>query len=752
MLDLYDLGLGPTPIVSVFGLSLGCAPGGGDGADCHHLHPLHEEVAASTETYEGDICVGLIDYPVHVPSLHTTSPGAYAPLLPPSVALSVLEAGLASAAQPPATLSSACLTSFRKLTCGQSYRPTETVEVFGLALDLPRFPARSLCEAYNRDCAGFIQQARAADPPLDVEVNCTALGSIGDRTAPMYPVSDQVVLDMRPLLLSFGVPSDVLLDVEEAGAHTFEVATSVHAFDKGVGAAYREDPSCPYGFVVPDHPNDPRVTIIAGTGCAPICPLPFYSSGEDRALQLLINIVSAIGMAVATFNLTSYLMFAKKRKQYIILAFLFNSFMVASNFFIVMVAGRGKLKASLCYDNSIPSDQGDGGLCLFQSIFLSFFGQSACTAWLCQSIDIYMRIIRMEQHTYTRFFYRYAFVIYGIPSCYLAIALGLNVFGYYSPNSWCLYSKNTTKELSLFYSLVIICAAIGFYLMARVIHNIVLTSRLTKKAADSRTQLLRVLRVPILFVLMFLVLWVNLFAFRTSTIVETDALEQAFFDWVVCIFGEFSEQGGVAGGDAYLDVCGEYPDKRLSPAFVGSITLILMGQSILAFLIFGIMDDLRGLWKQQISIWWSKLKVLASRESPNAYSKNYSEYNPNTSVQASSHYRASSSQFARKYRPPACTKALPEEKHKSHRSSSSSRNTSASKYRHPRAGTSASSSLGRVGGIAGHRNQHPNPRPSGGDDQSQSSYPSSSMESSTRNSSDTSFSMENPGLEQYPPS
>jgi hypothetical protein len=121
---------------------------------------------------------------------------------------------------------------------------TYSAHLFTTEVNLPSFPAESVCENYADVCAAFIAKAKSTSPQL--VPNCSATTTVGSKTVRSYPSDDQTI---------------VSLDLTVGAADDLSTATETNDYVT----------LCPEGFVVPDEPDDDRIKWVEGTGCAVGC-------------------------------------------------------------------------------------------------------------------------------------------------------------------------------------------------------------------------------------------------------------------------------------------------------------------------------------------------------------------------------------------------------------------------------------------------------------------------------------------------
>ena len=121
----------------------------------------------------------------------------------------------------------------------------------------------------------------------------------------------------------------------------------------------------------------------------------------------------------------------KKRKQRVTLWFTICSNQVSLMFFIVNAYGQ---KETWCASNSMGYTQSDvtdgkgGWLCLFQSLWISFFAFAAFNWWFCQVVDLYLRVHLSKRNVDHYLKYYHAFS-WGVPAICTIVLLASGTLG-----------------------------------------------------------------------------------------------------------------------------------------------------------------------------------------------------------------------------------------------------------------------------------------------------------------------------------
>jgi hypothetical protein len=124
--------------------------------------------------------------------------------------------------------------------------------VYDASVVLPSYEDNDICMDFVDKCRDFFSLAPA------LVTNCTAKASPGVEK---FPTARQAVA-IFPITVNAG-----------NGPQTFNLKlyTAPNNMSAPVGAAYVYAPTCPYGYVVPEHPDNSRVQWVDGTACALAC-------------------------------------------------------------------------------------------------------------------------------------------------------------------------------------------------------------------------------------------------------------------------------------------------------------------------------------------------------------------------------------------------------------------------------------------------------------------------------------------------
>ena len=135
---------------------------------------------------------------------------------------------------------------------------------------------------------------------------------------------------------------------------------------------------CPDGFVIPDHPNDPRNEWIPDTICAVSCITPALSENSWRLQETWIFTISWIGIISLSIYLFTQLFDAKTTNHLIMSTVIYSGLLSCVNVWM----GYYSPEEKYCYDNSIPLSMEDGiSTCVFQGVWTVFAGLGIIYGW-----------------------------------------------------------------------------------------------------------------------------------------------------------------------------------------------------------------------------------------------------------------------------------------------------------------------------------------------------------------------------------
>ncbi len=235
-------------------------------------------------------------------------------------------------------------------------------------LYLDRLPCRSVCDAFESNCASLIGRIPALQP------NCSSVGGIGPGKTS----------DCAGTVLTAGAPDFPLNNTRFSA--TLSTYCNAYLESDGVTAspvsvAY----TCPAPLVIPDNPEAP---LIDGINCAAPCPTLIFSDTDYDEVTAFVcqhsasrselmtelccvlwqmRAISGLSFIACTFVFLTWLVHPKKRagKGRYVFAFNISIFMLSLVVLISTGSSPDRTARFGCKNNSQDVDQGDGGYCIF---------------------------------------------------------------------------------------------------------------------------------------------------------------------------------------------------------------------------------------------------------------------------------------------------------------------------------------------------------------------------------------------------
>lgn len=306
--------------------------------------------------------------------------------------------------------------------------------------------------------------------------------------------------------------------------------------------------------------------------------------------------------------------------------------------FIIPLFSKSDVREVWCRDNTQQNTQEDGGMCLFQSIWLTFWVIAACSFWLVQGFDLFLRIVKGQRHLdhLTKYYHMFA---WGLPTALLAVMLGNQAAGYETTYYWCFMRDFVENEelgrgldLGLFYGTIIAIWFTGAVLMMLVLYKIyTITSKTSGTAQVSNTALKRLTmyRTPVFFVVFFVYVWASIFAWRFSAEAKASTIRDAGRDWVGCLLSNFAAGITNPAFDARANVtlltikwglnngtgCGDSFPFKIPYADYVYVMCITGLQGVFIFFIFGAKVENFNLWKEKLGLTTKKYDTTADQDS-----------------------------------------------------------------------------------------------------------------------------------------
>lgn len=524
---------------------------------------------------------------------------------------------------------------------------------------LPRFPSKHLCTNFKTQCSGFltslgpigttrrdaieaafncngpINQSCQRNNPLDQwnTMNYPCNSSLNGL--PAYPAQAQGLANLTALLEPYAVATGLVGYLSTIGGSQ---VTNQSISDGSIGTL--STCSCPFPLVVPEDPNSPGNPAIC---CQQRCEGHMYTPEQSDSIVLIQKIASPLSLAGTLFIIATWGTFRVKRSQPLTFFFAVASANVALTF-IIPDFFKPDVRDVWCKDNTQPNTQKDGGMCLFQSIWLTYWVMAACTFWLVQGFDLFLRIVYNQRHLdhLTKYYHLFA---WGYPMLVLAIMLGNNAMGYESTYYWCFLrdiqeneNLNRGLDLGLFYGSIITIWASGACLMAAVLYRIyTVTSKNagTAQVTNSTMKRLAMYRTPVFFVIFFVYVWVSIFAWRFDAEAKKDKIKSAGLDWASCLLTNFAAgitnpANDPAANNTILQQYGRENGTGCGSTFPVQIRFsdyiylmcIANLQGVFIFFIFGAKVENFNLWKEKLGLTTKKYDTTAEDSSTKEKSGN----------------------------------------------------------------------------------------------------------------------------------
>jgi len=361
-----------------------------------------------------------------------------------------------------------------------------------------------------------------------------------------------------------------------------------------------------------------------------------YSDHDFNSIVLVQKIVSILSIFGTFFIIATWGTFKIKRSQPLTFFFAVASFNISLTF-IIPVYYKPDVRDVWCKDNTQQNTQVDGGMCLFQSIWLTFWVMAACCFWLVQGFDLFLRIVHNQRHLDHMTKYYHAFA-WGIPIIILSTFLGTESMGYEQTYFWCFLrditeneALNTGLDLGMFYGTIITIWFVGLVLMILVLYQIYkITAKTSGTAQVSNTtyKRLAMYRTPVFFVVFFVYVWVSIFAWRFGAEAQKNDIRSSGLVWARCLLTNFGAGikdpatnplannsilavYGVAPGTG----CGDsYPIKIAYSDYVYLMCITGL-QGVFIFFIFGAKFENFNLWKEKLGLTTKKYDTTAEDSS-----------------------------------------------------------------------------------------------------------------------------------------
>lgn len=516
----------------------------------------------------GSFCKNVIDYPVYINS-NSTLAAQEATVQRIKFTLNLIPKNDLFCQR--LTMRQLCTVLFPR--CNDNVVPP----LFGVKLSIPfpSVPCNSECQEFMQCARYFNSSSLAVVAPILVP-NCTGVGNLfispsttcGVVTGPGqpdFPVTSQTlgVLPIGP-----GIP----------------LASTCNSYSTAKTSNISYSISCPSPLVVPDDPEDALV----GGSCAVPCPLFIFTTEEYDVTNDMVYVLSIISFICTLFLLVTWLAFIEKRKQVYQLSFTFCICGVALNI-LAGVGAKGYGPRLGCKNNAHPSIQSPASdFCPWNGAIMHLLPLCAGVWWCVISVDLALKVYQVK---FTAAQKRWKEIIYkifgwGIPSLFTVIAAGLKGYGGSTGLSWCFFNNDSPEYVAnvLFWGPIIFLFILGSSCMFFTLYTLFLSSKRTgtRKKPGWWKQYVR----PILYIMEFVVVFGAVCAYKFYQVDYNTKWSESSVEFVSCLLGP-------GGGE---ELCGKHPAERPNVGFWRFVHFCIVGQGIIAFIVFGTQSSNYTLW------------------------------------------------------------------------------------------------------------------------------------------------------------
>lgn len=196
-------------------------------------------------------------------------------------------------------------------------------------------------------------------------------------------------------------------------------------------------PQCPFPLVVPD---DPNTETIFPTNCSIPCEGTMSSVEEIESFNAIVAIVNSVGFVLGVFMVLTWGLFQAKEKQKITFWLSFSTLNITFCLLLGAIVSGGKSSELWCKDNTQPVTQADGGMCVFQGVFLVFFALATNSWWFMSCFDLFSKLVLNKRNIeyYLKYYHIFS---WGVPTlCTVGLAIA-EQFGFFAPRVWCFLGK-----------------------------------------------------------------------------------------------------------------------------------------------------------------------------------------------------------------------------------------------------------------------------------------------------------------------
>jgi len=562
----------------------------------------------------------------------------FAPLLPPYYVQTYLENSLEEFIENfPPFLTLQCQESLRMLLCSATFMQPIKFQSNSNSLpniSLPVVPDINLCTYVSQSCssayhAGWNSTYTTFNTILQ-QVISKQCSNIKVKSPYQIPTENGVLLmeqyfDINEQQNQPIKTSQTILSVQtrDYGVVNFNTSSNqmnvsslssllspslgVSQFTTTYGVTYSI--SCPEGFMYGTEvdinaPTD-RNQMVGGTGCVNDCQVPIYTRQEFNATNITLQVFVMISLIGSLVIAITFFVFRRKKRQPHVICIAVSSALFSiiqiPTLYVVPYPER------YCLGNGTPISQSNGwSACLFQAIFMQYFGLTTVLFWLIIACDLYLKIVwrYRDLSTYDRASIFLGWFLPIIPV--IIIAANKDVFGYASPLPWCYMGSwvHNYYDYYFFFIPILMVSVVGTFFTFRVIYEIYKVNGGTSTetsahktnhflTTSSLKKLIQRSKNVLLFVIFFLLVVYTLFSLRFIQFWYGQDIIDAAYEWQECVFSNFL----FASQNNADMICGRTPSYTLSYWIFLISSLVTLCGAILLIPIFGITNDNKELWR-----------------------------------------------------------------------------------------------------------------------------------------------------------
>ena len=525
-------------------------------------HPVPTLPVPRCQEYTGNLCTGVINYPVYIPA-QLTQEYLEQQIEPYRPILAI------------ATVSTGCRDQIAKQICSTAFLSCDTGVLPKIGLNVsvafPRFPCHDLCLQTDRVCRSFWSLV----PELESSFSCNR-----STISPPYHTCQGGTsggqLDYPVNVTSFGVlPSS---------SGPVPIQTSCNAFVTNPPLQL-SGLMCPTPLVIPTSSETPT---LMGGSCALPCPSFEWSETEWTRAENLVLYLSVASCILMSLCVLTWSLFPHRRKQHHLHMFMVCQLLFSGLLIVSVPMNQGRLREIGCQDNARIFTQNEGGYCTFQGVGILFLINAAVLWWSVIGFQLFAQIvlghnIDIKQRSRLNLFYHT--ICWGIPGMLCVIALSQQWIGRGTLSPWCLFRDGIDfykSELPLFYLPIMTQAVIGAVIMGLTISSLI---KHQIQISNKNVDYLIYLR-PLLFVIVFLALVSILCIYRLVVFINQPKYQASAAEWFQCRLLSIDE-----------GLCGDRPRDHPSLSLWNLLIYCVAGEGILPAIFY----------MSQVSIfrdWW----------------------------------------------------------------------------------------------------------------------------------------------------